>query len=382
MTLDPALQVVASAALAALIAGGIAAVLLRLLRRAPVLVHIVIIVLAAVGAVAGGIAIAAVGMFITSADTAVALSVTATSGVISVLVAVLLGLRLSADARALGRDARRLGAGETVEPARRATTELDAVQAELVDSGARLRTARDDSERAERARRDLVSRIAHDLLAPLASMRAIAESIEDGIAAEPTEAARRIGAQTVRLQSLVGDLFELSRIDAGTMTVATETVSLRDLASDVVAQFGELARRHGRELRVEVQEEVLGLADPRALSRALVNVIVNALEHSPDGGVVVVSVAQDAREGILSVADSGPGVAEEDRERVFEAGWRASTSRPRPTIELAGGAGLGLAITRAILEAHGGSARLGDGGAHGGAEGGAVVELRVPRAAV
>ncbi len=376
MTLDPALQVVGSAALAALIAGGIAAVLLRLLRRAPVLVHIVIIVLAAVGAVAGGIAIAAVGMFITSADTIVALSVTATSGVISVLVAVLLGLRLSADARALGRDARRLGAGETVEPARRATIELDAVQAELVDSGARLRAARDDSERAEAARRELVSRIAHDLLAPLASMRAIAESLEDGLAPEPEEAARRIGAQTVRLQSLVGDLFELSRIDAGTMTIAAETVSLSDLASDVVAQFGELARRHGRELRVAVSDEVLVLADPRALSRALVNVIINALEHSPDGGVVVVAVTRDAREGILSIADEGPGVPEEDRERVFDAGWRASLSRPRPTIELAGGAGLGLAITRAIAEAHGGSARLGATPA-----GGAVVELRVPRAA-
>jgi len=373
--IEPVVQVIGSAALAAIVAGAVAAGLLHLLRRAPVLVHIVVIVVAAVGAVAGGIAIAALGMFISSADTAVALGVTATSGVISVVMAALLGLRLSTDARALGRDARRLGAGETVVPARRATTELDAVQAELVESSERLRGAREHSDRLEHARRELVSRIAHDLLAPLASIRAIAESLEDGLAPEPERAAGQLGAQTVRLQSLVGDLFELSRIDAGTMTVAVETVSLSDLASDVVAQFGELAHRHGRELHVAVANEVLGLADPRAFSRALVNVIVNALEHSPNGGRVVVTVTQDAHAGILLVSDDGPGVADDDRERIFEAGWRASHERASPAIGLAGGAGLGLAITRAILEAHGGSARLvSESGS------GAVVELRLPRA--
>ncbi|MER3394947.1 MAG: HAMP domain-containing sensor histidine kinase, partial [Microcella pacifica] len=240
--------------------------------------------------------------------------------------------------------------------------------------------ARTASERAEAARRDLVARIAHDLLAPLASIRAIAETLEDGLSTEPERHARQLGSHVTRLHALIGDLFELSRIDAGTLALAPETVSLTDLASDVVADFAPLAAQHDVALELSATEAVTAVVDAQALSRALVNVVVNAIEHSPVGGVITIAVDEHEGAGRVRVRDRGPGIAEADLPHVFDAGWRADAARTSPRLGLAGGAGLGLAITRAILEAHGGSASAarGEPGATGGA-GGAEFTLLLPR---
>ena len=358
MTTMDYLQIIATSAGAALVAGLLAAVALRLARRAPLIVHVVVIVAAAVAAVAGGIALTASGMYISDDDTAVALAVTAASGVVSVAMAVLLAMGLSRDARHLGRDARRLGAGETVLPAPRTTAELHAVQGELVDSSERLRTARAASVRAEQARRDLVARIAHDLLAPLASIRAIAETLEDGMSPEPQRHARQLGGHVTRLHALIDDLFALSRIDAGALAIAPERVSLTDLASDVVADYTELAARHDVVLRFGESRGVTVEVDPRELSRALINVLVNAIEHSPVGGEVTVAVVETGDRAVVVVRDHGPGVDADDLQHLGTAGWRGSTARTSPRISIAGGAGLGLAITHAIVEVHGGDVRM------------------------
>ncbi|OYX53308.1 MAG: hypothetical protein B7Y93_07825, partial [Micrococcales bacterium 32-70-13] len=301
-------------------------------------------------------------------------TVTAVSGIVAVGVAILLSSALSRDARALGRDARRLGAGEAVAPADRSTAELDDVQGELVTSSERLLRARDDAARAEQARHELVTRIAHDLLAPVASIQAISEMLEDGLSTEPDRHARQLGAHVSRLQSLVGDLFELSRIDAGTLALAVETVSLTDLASDLVAEHGELARTHDVSLALSAGTGVTAALDARQFSRALVNVLINAIEHSPAGGTVMVAIGAEGDDAVISVRDQGPGFDPGELAMVFEAGWRGTSARSAPRVGIAGGAGLGLAITRAIVEAHGGSASAKDTG------GGAEVRLRVPRA--
>lgn len=373
MTGPEYLQIIATAAGTAAATGLVAALTMRFARRAPLIVHVVVIVLAAVLAVAGGIAVTSIGMYISESDTAVALTVTAVSGTVAVGVAILLSSSLSRDARALGRDAHRLGSGEPVAPADRRTAELDDVQSELVTSSERLRRARDDAARAEQARHELVTRIAHDLLAPVASIQAIAEMLEDGLSSEPDRHARQLGAHVSRLQSLVGDLFELSRIDAGSLTLAVETVSLTDLASDIVAQHGELARSHDVSLAFSASAGVTARVDPRQVSRALINVLINAIEHSPAGGTVTVAVDPLEGAAVVSVRDQGPGFDATELERVFEAGWRGTSARSAPRVGIAGGAGLGLAITRAIIEAHGGSASAHDTG------GGAEVRLRVPR---
>lgn len=349
-----AVQIVITSAGAALVVGLIAALALRLARRAPLIVHVVVIVAAAVGAVAAGIALTANAMYISEDDTAVALAVTATSGVVSLIMAVLLATGLSRDARHLGRDARRLGAGEAVQPEPRMTAELHAVQGELVDSSARLRAATAASVRSEQARRDLVARIAHDLLAPLASIRAIAETLEDGMSPEPERHARLLGVHVTRLHALIDDLFALSRIDAGTLSITPERMSLTDLASDLVAEFTELAAHHDVALRFAESRGVTVEVDARELSRALINVLVNAIEHSPAGAEVTVTVDRVDDRAVVRVRDHGPGVADDDLEHLGTAGWRGTEARTSPRIGIAGGAGLGLAITHAIVEAHGG----------------------------
>ncbi len=361
MTAIDYVQIMATAAGSALVAGLLAAIALRLCRRAPLIVHVVVIVAAAVAAVAGGIALTASGMYISDDDTAVALAVTAASGVVSVAMAILLATGLSRDARMLGRDARRLGAGDAVLPAPRTTAELHAVQGELVDSSVRLRTAHAASARAEQARRDLVARIAHDLLAPLASIRAIAETLEDGMSPEPERHARQLGGHVTRLHALIDDLFALSRIDAGTLAIAPERVSLTDLASDVVADFTELAARHEVSLHLSESHGVTVDVDPRELSRALINVLVNAIEHSPVGGTVTVSVDEVEGRAVVRVRDHGPGVAVDDLQHLGTAGWRGTAARTTPRVSIAGGAGLGLAITYAIVEAHDGEVRAHNG---------------------
>lgn len=372
MTPD-ALQIVLTAAGAAAASGVLAAIILRIARRAPLIVHIVVIVVAAVLAVAGGIALTANAMYISEADTVVALTVTAVSGVVAVIVAVLLTRTLSQDARTLARDARDLGHGLPVGRTPVCTTELDGVQRELVSSSERLLAAREAADAAEQARRELVTRIAHDLLTPAASIRAIAEVLEDGMSSEPARHARQLGAHVSRLHALVGDLFELSRIDAGGVPLERETVTVADLVSDLVAEQTALAARHNVELVLTRADSAVADLDARQFSRALVNVLVNAIEHSPAGGRVDVAVVEAPDAVSVTVRDRGLGIAPDDLPHLFEPGWRASAARTAPRVEGAGGAGLGLAITRAVMLAHGGEVTAES------ASPGTVLELRLPR---
>lgn len=368
------LQCLAIGSGAALAAGLLAALALRLVPRAPLVAHLAIIVLAAVGGVAGGIGLTAQAMFINEKDTMVALTVVVVAGVVSTIVAVGLGLRLSRDARALGADARRLGSGDTVTPARRSTAELDAVQADLVTSSAQLDAARADAARGEAARRELVTRIAHDVMAPIASIQAIAETLGDGTSPDPARHSRQLSANVSRVQRLVGDLFELSRIDAGALGLQRDRLGLGDLLSDLVAEHGDWAARHDRTLVAHVRRDAVIDADAAALSRAIVNVLVNALEHAGPTGSVSLTLDGDDATAVLCVSDSGPGFSDAALVHAMDPGWRDERARSTPTTDLAAGAGLGLAITRAIVEEHGGEIRL-----HRDPSG-ARVELRLPRA--
>lgn len=364
-----------SAGIAAIV-GFAAWLLLRRFARAPITVHLVTVVVAAVASVVGGVMVATQAMYLSDREARIALVIAVTSGAVAVVTASLLGLEIARAARVLRGAAEGLGRGVPVERQPVAVGEFRAVLDELAASDARLRAARDEIDRQEHARRELVTRIAHDLRVPLAGIRAQAEALQDGLAPDPDRYLAQIGAQVDRVDALVTDLFAVSQIDAGTLRLRRERVSLADVASDAVAELRGLA--DGAGVTFEFAATGAGTVDGDAvqLARAVTNLLANALQHTPSGGRVAVAVGVSAGSARLTVADGGPGFAADDLEHAFEAGWRGSDARSPHRLDLTGGAGLGLAIVRGIARAHGG-----DASAANAPGGGAVLTLTLPAAA-
>jgi signal transduction histidine kinase len=203
----------------------------------------------------------------------------------------------------------------------------------------------------ERARRQLVASVSHDLRTPLASLRLLVESIDDGVATGETRD-RYLGEMRTHVEvltALIDDLFELSRIEAGEISWTMRQVELRELIDDTVAAMQAPAEARGVALAAELPpHEVLASANAEKLQRVLFNLIQNAIRHTPADGSVTVR-ARSAAGGVeVEVADDGEGISPEDGNRVFDAFYRGEESRRGD------GAGLGLAISRAIVEAHGG----------------------------
>lgn len=214
----------------------------------------------------------------------------------------------------------------------------------------------------EAARRRLVAAVSHDLRTPLAALTLLAEAIDDDIVGED-ERGRYMAAMRTHvgaLSAMVDDLFELSRIEAGDVDWAARAVGLAPLVEETVTAMSPEA--HARHVRVTSElagAPLAALADPERIQRVLFNLIRNAIHHTPAGGSVVVA-ARSGPDGVeVEVADSGSGIAAEERERVFDSFYRgAGAIRPNGD-----GAGLGLAIARAIVEAHGGRIWLAPTGA-------------------
>jgi signal transduction histidine kinase len=231
---------------------------------------------------------------------------------------------------------------------------------ELEEAAAREREA-------EKARRDLVAAVSHDLRTPLASTRALIEAVADGVVEDPETQARYLASARSELEKLgrlVDDLFELSRIDAGALRLNLEEASLGDLISDTLSGFRHQAERKGVRLVGEVSDDVDPvLANPPRLQRVLYNLVSNALRHTPADGTVVLRA--ERREGVVQVevSDTGEGIPPEDLPRVFERSFRSERSRIRA--EAGDGAGLGLAIARGLIEAHGGEISVESRPGHG-----------------
>jgi signal transduction histidine kinase len=211
----------------------------------------------------------------------------------------------------------------------------------------------------EKMRRDLIAAVSHDLRTPLASARALIEAVADGVAEDPETEARYLSSarrELMHLSRLVDDLFELARIDAGVLQLTLEASSLHDLISDTISSFQPQAESRGVRLVGEVSGDVDPvLANPPRLQRVLHNLLSNALRHTPADGTVALRAAPHGDEVRVEVADTGEGIAPEDLPRVFERSFRAERSRTRPDKDGAPGAGLGLAIARGLIEAHGGT---------------------------
>ncbi|WP_107658423.1 sensor histidine kinase [Nocardia suismassiliense] len=216
---------------------------------------------------------------------------------------------------------------------------------------------REQERAAERSRRELVAWISHDLRTPLAGIRAMAEALSDGVVSEPDDVARyagQIGCETDRLARMVDDLFEMSKINAGTLRLDLEPVDLRELIDEVLAANRPTADRAQVALRAEQPDRrIVVAASDQALGRVLTNLISNAIAHTPPGGEVALSAGASDGQAWARVDDTGPGIDEADLPRIFEVAYRGTAARsPVAADGVPTGSGMGLAIAAGLVEAH------------------------------
>lgn len=226
----------------------------------------------------------------------------------------------------------------------------------------------------ERLRADFVANASHELQTPLTSLRGFAETLLDGALNDPEKARRFVEIiyrETDRLSSLVDDLLDLSRIEQGRMRPQREPAPLGELVDAALQLFGARAEAAGVRLESRIPADLpLAYIDRSQISRVLVNLLDNALKYTPPGGRVVVGAADEGSHLRAWVADTGPGIPEEERSRIFERFYRLDKARSRES----GGTGLGLSIVKHIVEAHGGGCQVRETPG-----GGTTIEFTLPR---
>ncbi len=324
-------------------AGSLASGLLLayLLRRAPT----VGIQLAGLALIAACVPLTAVllsgwVMFHMGADEKI-LAVAAGSATAAVFAALVLARSITGSLRRVGEASRVLAAGEL---STRAPAGGPREISELAESFNAMAAG---LEQLFDARRELVAWASHDLRAPIASLQAMLEAIEDGLASAddylPT-----LREQVRTLSMLVDDLFELARIDAGVLTLELRRTPVAPLVDSALQLLRPEADARGVVLTAEIDERIEARLAPDKIERVLFNLVTNALHHTPSDGAVAVRAERRDSNLLLRVEDTGEGLSAEAPGRMFERFWRADRARS------GSGAGLGLAIARGLVEAHGG----------------------------
>ncbi|MEO3973303.1 HAMP domain-containing sensor histidine kinase [Streptomyces sp. CAU 1734] len=356
MSFSDMVLIAAYALVGAAAAGLLGDMVLRMLRCRSIAVSLAVVVAVAVAAMLAGTLTVCWAMFLSAHDLTVVTLVVAMASVISLGTALILGRRVVDSCRALVLAARNFGdGGAFTAPEGAAPAEIAALSGELAATSLRLAESRERERALEASRRELVAWISHDLRTPLAGLRAMSEALEDGVAADPVRYHRRIREEVDRLNTMVGDLFELSRIHAGTLVLARTRVSVDDLVAEALDCVVPLAREHGVRLTADQTHAVPVEADAREMSRVLVNLLANAIRYTPAGAAVAVAAEHRGDTVVLSVTDGCGGIPEADLPRLFDAGWRGTPARTPPA-----GGGLGLAIVRGIVEAHDGRVEAGN----------------------
>lgn len=302
--------------------------------------------------------VAAMLMFLNSQDLGLFILLLGFAGVISLAFGYSVAAGLMSELGALRRAATRLAAGDfgarvgaagSGEIARLAAT-FDAMADRVQATLAREREL-------EANRRELMAAISHDLRTPLATTRAMVEAIHEGVLSDSGDLqhyTRAMRGEVQHLTRLIDDLFELSRMEDGALEPRPIPISLAELIAEVLAAYQVQARDRGIALRQVVEADLRPVAaDPEQLQRVLRNFIDNALRHTPSGGTVRIEARADGVVARVSVSDSGPGLAADDVERVFEPFYRSEHSGSRASDgSRSVGVGLGLAIASTLVRAH------------------------------
>jgi signal transduction histidine kinase len=219
--------------------------------------------------------------------------------------------------------------------------------AEVADLATTFNAMGDNLQRLFDSRRELVAWASHDLRTPLANMQAMLEALEDGLG-QPEEYVPALRAQVGVLSELVDDLFELARIDANALTLELQRLPVEPVVSSSLRGVEAEARLRHVRLAADVAADVEARFAPEKVERVLMNLLTNAIRHTPNDGSVAVRVEAFPDEVQVAVEDTGEGLDDEARTRMFERFWRADRSRTSR------GTGLGLAIARGLIEAQGG----------------------------
>ncbi len=297
-------------------------------------------------------------MFVNPHDAALLGALLVYSVAVGMAVALLLGKSTAAAVERLEHAAHRLGRGDL-------TARTDDDEPAMVDSGGpelwmlartldemaeRLQQAQARERDAEAVRRDLISAVSHDLRTPLASLRAMVEAVADEVIDDPASLRRysfEMGRSVGQLSKLVDDLFELAQLEAGVIATETRRSRLGEIVETALATVAVPAAEKGLRLVAEVDTTADLTCSPR-LERVLLNLLHNAVQHTPANGTVRLAATLRDDWIELAVENTGSGIRREDLDRVFDPFFRADPARHGP------GAGLGLALARRIVEAMGG----------------------------
>lgn len=356
------LLLITALTLAACVAVGLlGALLLRAIRRSSLRYQLAVATLIPVLAVAATVVINVGLMFLSAHDTTVILLALGIALVLAMVGAWLVSRRFSLASRRLkdtvgllvsdSRGTLNVSVSDTHPTDHKLPAELARLEEELAEARRTLAESRQRERAAEQSRQELVSFMSHDLRTPLAGLRALAEGLEDGVITDVPGTLRHFRSTVARMTIMVDDLFALSRVQGAPEPRELSLVALTELVCDVAAEAEATARAADVRLEVDLPEHdnlaVLGRHED--LSRAIGNLISNAIRHTDPHQAVHVSAARAADGSVrIAVQDWCGGIPDAYLDRVFDTGWRGSPARGSTD----GGAGLGLAIARGVVESH------------------------------
>ena len=337
-------------AVAITIVGG---VILKLMAGRSIGAMLTLVAFVTVGTSLAGV-VAIVGLMLGPVGDPV-LELLAVAGIAGLAVALFFSRRLTRATRTLLGAVREVGdSGIYTPPDIPLPAELAGLSEGLAEAHDRLGKARAREQALEASRRELVAWVSHDLRTPLAGLRAMAEALEDQVVTDPREVSHyhsQIRRETNRLSAMIDDLFELSKIHAGTLRLSPRLVGLEDLVAEVVASAEPVARAKGIRLTGSAVRGMPVFIDTAEMGRAVRNLVINAIRHTPTEGTIEVVGEIQSGLACVSVADECGGIPMGDLPRVFDVAFRGESAR---TPDPSGGAGLGLSIARGIVDAHSG----------------------------
>ena len=340
----------AGIAVAITIVGG---VILKLMAGRSIGAMLTLVAFVTVGTSLAGV-VAIVGLMLGPVGDPV-LELLTVAGLAGLGVALFFSRRLTKATRTLLAAVREVGdSGIYTPPDIPLPAELAGLSEGLTEAHDRLGKARAREQALEASRRELVAWVSHDLRTPLAGLRAMAEALEDQVVTDPREVNHyhsQIRRETNRLSAMIDDLFELSKIHAGTLRLSPRLVGLEDLVAEVVASAEPVARVKGIRLTGSAVRGMPVFIDTAEMGRAVRNLVINAIRHTPSGGTIEVLGEIQSGMACVSVADECGGIPVGDLPRVFDVAFRGESAR---TPDPSGGAGLGLSIARGIVDAHSG----------------------------